>query len=73
MATDPFINYDLQNYVVYTFATLPPAASVPGMRLEISDSTIGPGAAGTLIVGGGAIKIKVQSDGAAWRAASNTI
>lgn len=69
---DPF-TADSYVYVPTTFAQLPVASTVPGMRAEITDCASGITSNGLVAAGGGTTKIKVQSDGTTWRVQSGRL
>jgi len=53
---------------VYTVATLPPAAGLPGTILLVSDATQNPSNnSGVVATGGGTTRTRVLSDGSSWR------
>lgn len=52
----------------YTVATLPPAASLQGERLFVTDATVGEFiGGGSIAVGGGTYRVRVYSDSSNWR------
>jgi hypothetical protein len=60
------LNLDTINFTVYTVATLPSAVtSGAGTRAFVSDALLP--TFGSTVVGGGAVKVPVYSDGTNWK------